>query len=158
MDNISVAHPQLSSLVNIPVQGNANGSHTQRCGMKHPNHWIYSGTVLLKQHIVHYTSIIVHLNLHTLRKYDLLACRTGLKQRCQQSVYWLFMVCQWGRLDDGLFRIDLHWGGFRVGHQLPAANFIMHPGQGLNNSTMLQVQDLLNQRLGGFHRAEGRFM
>ena len=31
-----------------------------------------------------------------------------LKQHNQQSVYGVFMVCQWGQLLDGLFPADLH--------------------------------------------------
>lgn len=38
------------------------------------------------------------------------------------------------------------WSSSRVGHQLLAVNFIMHPGRDLNNSTEPQVKDLLNQK------------
>lgn len=34
----------------------------------------------------------------------------GLKQLGQQSVYGVFMACQWGQLQDGLFPADLHGG------------------------------------------------
>ena len=36
--------------------------------------------------------------------------QVGLKQHGQQSVYGVFMVCQWGQLQDGLYPADLHWG------------------------------------------------
>lgn len=34
--------------------------------------------------------------------------QVGLKQHGQQSVYGVFMVCQWGQLQDGLYPADLH--------------------------------------------------
>lgn len=34
----------------------------------------------------------------------------GLKQLSQQSVYGVFMVCQWGQVQCGLFPADLLWG------------------------------------------------
>lgn len=102
----------------------------------------------------------LHLNLHNLRKYDL-----PLRHRSSRAETARLAVCLWG-----LYGVSVGstagWAhpcrftlrDLTLGQQLPAANFIMHPGRGLNNSTEPRVKDLLNQKLWVFkeHRAQTR--
>lgn len=103
---------------------------------------------------------MVHLNLHNLRKYDFLPCPWSNWTKTAWPA-----VCLWGLYGVSVgstagwalpFRFTLR--GFRVGHQLPAANFIMHHGRGLNNSTKLRAQDLLNQRLFKEQRVDLQYL
>lgn len=98
----------------------------------------------------------LHLKLHNLRKHDLCWWSSRAKTARPAVCLWGLYGVSVGSTAGWALSCRFTLRGFTVGQQLPAANFIMYPGWGLNNSTKLKprVQDLLNQRIWCFQRTE----